>query len=151
MKFNTFEKISGKGLKIAIVRARFNRSISDALVEGAVKALKEAEVSDKDVEIIQVPGSFEIPLACQKAAKSKKYNGIVAIGAIIKGETAHFEYIAGSAVNGIMRVMLDSNLPIALGVVTTYNLQQAKARVKNDKSNKGYEAALALLETLNSI
>lgn len=149
MNFNIFKKLSGKGLKIAIVQARFNQNITDGLVQGAVNALKESGVAEKNIKIIQAPGAFEIPLVCQRAAISKKFDGIVAIGAILKGETAHFEYIAGPSVNGIMQVMLDNNLPIALGVITTYNLEQAEARAKNNKSNKGYEAALALLETLN--
>lgn len=149
MKTNSFKTLSGKGLKIAIVQARFNEKITGGLLQGAVKALWASGVAEKDVAIYKVPGSFEIPLACQKIANSKKVDGIVAIGVIIKGETAHFEYVAGPAINGIMRVMLDSNLPIALGVITTSNLQQAKARAKNDKSNKGYEAAMALIEVLS--
>lgn len=149
MKSNSFKKNSGKGLKIAIVQARFNEKITGGLLQGAVKALWESGVAEKDVAIYKVPGSFEIPLACQKIAKSKKFDGIVAIGAVIKGETAHFEYIAQPTVDGIMRVMLDERTPISMGVITTYNLKQAQARAKDNKSNKGYEAAMALLETLS--
>ena len=154
MKSNTFKKLNGKGLKIAIVQARFNRKITDALAQGAVKALMESGVAEKDVKIFQVPGAFEIPLVCQRLARppagGKKYNGIIAIGAIIKGETAHFDYIAQAATDGIMRVMLDQNLPIAFGVIATYNLAQAKARARDNKNNKGYEAAMALIEILSS-
>ena len=151
MKTNAFNKLNGKGLKIAIAQARFNSDITDALARGAVKALKEAGVGDDDIKIFQAPGSFEIPLLCQKLAKTKKYNGIIAIGAVIKGETAHFDYIAEAAADGIMRVMLDCNMPIAFGVITTYNMKQAQARAGNNKSNKGYEAGMALVEMIERI
>ncbi|MDP3043227.1 MAG: 6,7-dimethyl-8-ribityllumazine synthase [bacterium] len=149
MKTNTFNKLNGEGLKIAIAQARFNSDITGALARGAVKALKEAGVRDGDIKIFQAPGSFEIPLLCQKLVKTKKYNGIIAIGAVIKGETAHFDYIAKATTDGIMRVMLDYNVPIAFGVITAYNMKQAQARARNDKSNKGYEAGMALLEICN--
>lgn len=148
IKNNTFKKLNGKNLKIAIVQARFNQKITDALAGGAVKALRRSGILDQDVKIAQVPGSFEIPLACQKLAKSKKFDGIITIGAVIKGETAHFDYISKAATDGIMRVMLDENIPISLGVITTYDLKQAKNRAKNNKDNKGYEAAMALLEII---
>ncbi|MBU4455384.1 6,7-dimethyl-8-ribityllumazine synthase [Patescibacteria group bacterium] len=151
MKTNTFKKLNGKGLRIAIAQARFNSDITDALARGACEALKEAGVRDDDIKIFQAPGSFEIPLLCQKLAKTKKYNGIIAIGAVIKGETAHFDYIAEAAADGIMRVMLDCNMPIAFGVITTYNMKQAQARAGNNKSNKGYEAGMALVEVINNL
>ena len=148
MKFNTFKKLNGKGLKIAIAQARFNQKITDALAIGAVKALKEIGVIDKDIKIFQIPGAFEIPLTCKKLAASKKFDGIITIGAIIKGETAHFDYIAKAAIDGIMRVMLDENIPISLGVITTYELSQAKARARNNKNNTGHEAGMALAEMI---
>ncbi len=148
MKSNTFKKLNGKKLKIAIVQARFNQKITNALTKGAVKALKKSGVSEKDIKIFQVPGSFEIPLTCQKLAGSKKFDGLITIGAVIKGETAHFDYIAKAATDGVMRVMLDQNIPIAFGIITTYDLAQAKARARNNKSNKGYEAAMALVEMI---
>lgn len=149
MKFNTFNKLTVKGLKIAIVQARFNQKITDALAKGAVKALKKSGINDKDIEIFQVPGSFEVPLICQKLAESKKFDGIITIGAIIKGETAHFDYIAKAAVDGVMRIMLDFGIPITFGIITTYDLAQAKARARNNKSNKGYEAGMALVEMIS--
>ncbi|MEA3464031.1 MAG: 6,7-dimethyl-8-ribityllumazine synthase [Patescibacteria group bacterium] len=148
MKTNTFKKLNGKGLKVAITQARFNPKITDALTKGAVKALKGAGVISKDIKIFQVPGSFEIPLICQKLARTKKFDGIITIGAVVKGETAHFDYIAKAAADGIMRVMLDQNIPVTFGIITTYNLQQAKVRAKNNKNNKGHEAALALVEMI---
>ena len=150
MRTNIFKKLNGKGLKIAIVQARFNREVTDGLAKGALGALKGAGVAAKDIKIFQVPGSFEIPLTCQKIIKAKKFDGILAIGAIIKGETAHFDFIAKAATEGIMRVMLEHDFPIAFGVITTYNLEQAKARAKNNKDNKGYEAALALVELIKN-
>lgn len=149
MKTNKFKKLNGKGLKVAIVQARFNQEITDALVKGAVKALKESKIANQDIKIFQAPGSFEIPLLCQRLAKTKKYNGIIAIGAVIKGETAHFDYIARAAADGITRVALDYNIPIAFGVITTYNMKQARARARDNKSNKGYEAGMALVEMIN--
>lgn len=153
MKINRYKKISGKNLKIAIVQARFNKEITGGLKKGALKALEEAGVRKKSIFIFEVPGSFEIPLVCQKIADppagGKKFDGIVALGAIIKGETAHFEHVSRSAIDGIIKVMLDANLPISLGVITTFNLRQAKARSGDNKNNKGYEAAMALIETVN--
>jgi 6,7-dimethyl-8-ribityllumazine synthase len=146
MKTNTFQKINGKGLKIAIVQARFNREITDGLSSGAAKALKEADVADP--EIFLAPGAFEIPLICQKLAKTEKFDGIIAIGAVIKGETAHFDYVAKAATDGILKVMLECGIPIVFGVLVAYDLEQAKARAQDDKNNKGYEAALALVETI---
>jgi len=151
MKINIFKKLNGKGLKIAIVQARFNQKITEGLTNGAIKALKEVGVANNNIEIFQAPGSFEIPLTCQKLAKTRKFNGIVAIGAVIKGETAHFDYISKAATEGIVRVMLDQNIPIAFAVLTAYNLQQAEARAKKNKNNKGYEAALALVEMIMNL
>ncbi|MCK4744462.1 6,7-dimethyl-8-ribityllumazine synthase [Candidatus Parcubacteria bacterium] len=148
MKTNTFNNLNGKGLKIAIVQARFNQEITENLLNGTLAALKEAGASNK---IIKVPGSFEIPFACQKIALTKKFDGIITIGAIIKGETAHFDYIAKAATDGIMRTMLDYKIPIAFGVITTYTLAQAKTRSRNNKKNSGYGAALSLVETINNL
>lgn len=153
MKVNKFKKISGKNLKIAIVQARFNKKITDDLKKGALNALKEAGVRKKSIFIFEVPGSFEIPLVCQKIANppagGKKFDGIVTLGAVIKGETAHFEHVSRSAIDGIIRVMLGVNLPISLGVITTFNIKQARARSGDNKNNKGYEAAMALIEMIN--
>ena len=150
MKSNTFKKLNAKGANIAIVQARFNQKITGALIKGALKALKETGAIDKNIKIFQVPGAFEIPLICQKLALTKKFDGIITIGAVVKGETAHFDYIAQATTNGIMQVMLNQNLPIAFGVITTYNLAQAKARARDNEKNKGYEAAMALVEMLSS-
>lgn len=151
MKSNVFNNLNGKGLKIAIVQARFNQDITDNLLNGVLTALKKADVNNKNIKIIKVPGSFEIPFACQKIALKKKFDGIVAIGAIIKGETAHFNYIAKAATDGIMRTILDYKIPIAFGIITTYTLAQAKKRSRDNKENSGYGSTMALIETINNL
>ncbi|MCK5460282.1 6,7-dimethyl-8-ribityllumazine synthase [Candidatus Parcubacteria bacterium] len=151
MKTNIFNNLNGKGLKIAIVQARFNQDITKNLLDGALSALKQAGVNDKYIKITKVPGSFEIPLTCQKLARMKKFDGIIALGAIIKGETAHFDYIAKAATDGIMRTMLDYKIPIAFGIITTYTLAQAKKRSVDSKKNSGYGATLSLIETINNL
>ena len=151
MKTNKFNKVKGGKSRIAIVQARFNEKITSNLVKGSLKALKEAGIKDKDVEIFQVPGSFEIPVFCQKISKQKKFDGIITVGAVIKGGTAHFEYISKAVTDGILRISLDSGIPITFGVITTYNLAQAKKRSESNKENKGYEAAMALVELINGL
>lgn len=148
MKSNKFAKLSGKNFRIAIIQARFNQTITDKLADGARQALKQAGVKLKNISWFKTPGAFEIPLVCQKISQTKTYHGIITIGAVIKGETAHFEYISQAAINGIMSVMLKTGLPISLGIITAYSLAQAKARSGSGKTNKGSEAARALLEML---
>lgn len=148
MKTNTFEQIDGKELKIAIVQARFNRPVTDGLKTGALQALTEAGVIEENIEVFEVPGSFEMPYICQRVARTKRFDGIITLGAVIKGDTAHFEYVSKGTTDGIMRVMLDEKTPIAFGVIMTYDEAQAKARAKSGEGNKGYEAAMALLETI---
>lgn len=149
MKVNIFKKLDGGGKKIAIVQARFNEKITAGMKDGAIKALKESGVNEEDIQIFVVPGSVEIPIVCQKVARTKKFDGIITLGAVIKGETAHFDYVAKAATDGFMRVSLDEGLPITLGVITTYNLEQAIARAGDNENNKGYEAAKALIEVLS--
>lgn len=149
-KFNNNTKAKLKARKIAIIKARFNQAITSSLEKGAIEALAESGIQKKNIEIVEVPGSFEIPLAAKRLALKKSYSGIVAIGAIIKGETAHFDYIAKATADGILKIMLEYNIPISFGVITTYNLAQAKKRSNNDEHNKGREAALALIEILTN-
>jgi 6,7-dimethyl-8-ribityllumazine synthase len=141
------EIINGRNLKIAIVVSKFNSDITGKMLEGAIKTLENNSVQKKNIEITWVPGSFEIPLACQQLAKIKKYDGIVAIGCVIKGDTDHFYYISSETIRGIMDVMLNFSIPIGLGVITTQNLKQARERC-GEKGNKGAEAAQAVLEML---
>lgn len=133
-------------MKIAIVQSRFNREITDGLAAGAVKALKEAGADEPPIFL--VPGAFEIPLVCQKLAQTNRFNGIVAVGAVVKGETAHFEYVAKGVCDGLVKATLDNEFPIAFGVLMTYDFNQAKKRAENNENNKGYEAAMALVEEL---
>lgn len=148
MKLNKFTKLDGKNFRLAVVQSRFNQAITERLAQGARRALRETGVKEENIDWFKAPGVFEIPLVCRKISQIKKYHGIMTLGAVIKGETAHFEYISQAAINGIMSVMLKTGLPISLGIITAYNLAQARARCRVDKTNKGYEAALALLETL---
>lgn len=110
--------------------------------------MKQAGVKKENIRVFETPGSFEIPLLCRRLAKTRKYHGIITIGAIIKGKTAHFEYISQAVIGGVMSVMLAADLPIALGIITTYNLNQAEDRCRGDRTNKGYEAAMALMEMI---
>lgn len=136
--------INGSQLKIGIVVSRFNEDITGKMLEGALETLKENKVKKENIKIVWVPGSFEIPLACQRLAQSKKYDALVAIGCVIKGGTDHYYYICNEASRGIMDVMLKYSIPIGFGVLTTNNLKQAQARSRG-RHNKGREAAEAAL------
>lgn len=147
-KSNKQTVIDGKKLKIAIAVSEFNQDITKKMLDGALAILKLNKIKRSNIKIIRVPGSFEIPLACQKLAMSKKFDGLIALGCVIKGETDHYYYIAGEASKGVMDVILKFNIPIGFGIITTNNLKQAQAR-SSGKSNKGREAALAVLEMIN--
>lgn len=147
-KSNKKTVIDGEKLKIAITVSKFNQDITKKMLDGALAILKLNKIKRSDIKIIWVPGSFEIPLACQKLAMSKKFDGLIALGCVIKGETDHYYYIAGEASRGVMDVILKFNIPIGFGIITTNNLKQAQARSRG-KSNKGREAALAVLEMIN--
>ncbi|WP_386685932.1 6,7-dimethyl-8-ribityllumazine synthase [Lonepinella sp. MS14437] len=136
--------------KIAVVVARFNHFINDSLVDGAIDALKRVgQVKDENITLVKVPGAYELPLAVRRLADSKKYDGIVALGTVIRGGTAHFEYVAGEASSGIGHVSLDADIPVAFGVLTTENIEQAIERAGTKAGNKGAEAALVALEMIN--
>lgn len=140
--------INGRNLKIAIVVSKFNSDITGKMLEGAVKTLENNFVHKNNIEIVWVPGSFEIPLACQKLSQTKKFDGIVAIGCVIKGETDHYYFISSETSRGIMSTMLKFSVPIGFGIITCNNLKQAKER-SGAKNNKGAEATQAVLEMLN--
>lgn len=129
-----------KGLKIGIVRSEYNADIVQALYDSCFKTLFASGVAKANISTVSVPGAFEIPLACQKMASSNKFHAIIALGAVIRGGTPHFDYVAGSCAQGIMDVNLETGIPIIFGVLTTDNLAQAKARV-----TKGTEVALAAI------
>lgn len=140
--------IDGKKMKLALVVSTFNSDITEKLLDGSLKELKNNGVLEKNIEIVHVPGGFEIPLACQRLAMKKKFNGIIAIGCVIRGDTDHYLYIANEATRGVMDVMLKYNIPIANAILTVNNLEQAKNRAAGEQ-NKGIEAAKAMLEFLS--
>lgn len=137
--------LQGQGLKIAIVVSRFNGFITDRLVEGALDALKRHGVDEKDVSVVKVPGSFELPLGVRRAAKGK-VDAVVALGALIRGGTPHFDYLCAEVTKGIAQVTLDSGVPVAFGVLTTDTVEQAIERAGTKSGNKGFEAALSAIE-----
>lgn len=138
------KKIDGSKLKIGVIVSQFNNNITEPMLEGALETLAENKVKKENIDVVWVPGSFEIPLACQRLAQTKKYDTLVAIGCVIKGETDHFYYICNEASRGVMDVMLKYDIPIGFGVLTTQNLKQAEVRSRG-KENKGREAAEAAL------
>jgi 6,7-dimethyl-8-ribityllumazine synthase len=142
-------KLDAKGFKFAIVVSRFNDFITNHMVKGALDMLIRHNTSDLDIDIIKVPGSFEIPFAVRKAAKSSKYDAIIAIGAIIKGETPHFDYLASSVTRNLASLSLEYEIPIVSGVLTTETLEQAIERGGTKAGNRGGEAALGAIEMAN--
>ena len=134
------------GARFAIVAARFNAAITDALLEGAVATLAEHGVANDHVSVVQVPGAFEIPITAKRLAASGRFEAIIALGAVVRGGTPHFEYVAGECARGISRVALQENVPVIFGVLTTDTDEQALARAGGKEGNKGCEAAIAGLE-----
>lgn len=142
--------LSAKGKKFAIVVARFNSFIVESLLDGAVDTLKRiGNVDDADITVVRIPGAFELPLAVQKLAASGKYDAIIALGAVIRGGTPHFEYVAGECTKGIAQVMMQYSLPVAFGVLTVESIEQAIERAGTKMGNKGGEAAASVLEMVN--
>ncbi len=141
--------LDGKGKKFAIVASRFNDFITSHLVEGALDAMKRHGVKESDVEIIKVPGAFEIPYVAKRAALSKKYDAIVCLGAVIRGATPHFDYVASEVSKGIASVSLEANLPVIFGVLTVDTIEQGIERAGSKSGNKGWDAALAAIEMVN--
>ena len=142
-------RFDGEGLRIAIVAARFNELVTARLLAGARRALADHGLRDDDVDVVWTPGAFELPLAAKRLAETGRYAAVVCLGAVIRGETAHFDYVSGHAVYGIGNASLQTNVPITLGVLTTDNLDQALARAGDPPGNKGHDAAMAALEMAN--
>ncbi|WP_214000177.1 6,7-dimethyl-8-ribityllumazine synthase [Arsukibacterium sp.] len=141
---------AAKGKKFALVVARFNGFIVESLLEGAVDTLKRVgNVADQDITVVRIPGAFEMPLALQRVAASKKYDAIIALGAVIRGGTPHFEYVSGECTKGIGQVALAYDLPVAFGVLTVDSIEQAIERAGTKAGNKGAEAAMSVLEMVN--
>jgi len=139
----------GKGLKFGLVISRFNEFVTKKLLEGAQDALLRHGVNQADIEIAWVPGSFEIPLIAKKLAQSKRYDAIICLGAVVRGGTPHFEYIATEVSKGIAKVSLETGLPVIYGIITTDTLEQAIERAGTKMGNKGFEAAENAIEMAN--
>ncbi len=139
----------GKGLKFGLVVSRFNEFFGKKLLEGAEDALLRHGVSEEDIHVAWVPGSFEIPLIAQKLAQTKKYDAIICLGAIIRGGTPHFDFIAAEVIKGIAKVGLDAGLPVIYGVITTDTLEQAVERSGTKAGNRGFDAATSAIEMAN--
>lgn len=150
---HTIREVSGSlvGTKgnIAIVASRFNEIVVDRLIAGATDILIRHGLSKQQIELIRVPGAYEIPLTCQTVAETGRFAGILALGVVIRGATSHFDYVAGGAANGIMQVQLKTKTPISFGVLTTESQDQAFERAGSKAGNKGAEAAVALLEMID--
>ena len=142
-------ELVGEGLSFGIVIGRFNEFISQKLLSGSLDALKRHGVAEEDVEVAWVPGAFEIPLAAQKMAKSDKYDAVICLGAVIRGDTPHFDYVCAEASKGIAKVGLDTDLPVMFGIITTDTIEQAIERAGTKAGNKGWEAAVGALEMAN--
>ncbi len=141
--------VTAQGLKFGIIAARFNDFITGRLVEGALDGLQRHGAAENDIEIVKVPGAYEIPLAAKMLAQSKKYNAIICLGAVIRGATPHFEYVSAEVSKGIASVSLDSNVPVIFGVLTTDTIEQAIERAGTKSGNKGWDAALSAIEMAN--
>ncbi len=135
--------------KYAIIASRFNGFIVNSLVSGALDALKRSGVEESDITIVQVPGAYEMPLAAKRVAESKKYDGIIALGAVIRGSTPHFDFVAGECNKGLASVSLEYAIPIGNGVLTTENIEQAIERAGTKAGNKGAEAAHTVIEMID--
>lgn len=145
MKSNNFEALDGTGLRIAIAAARFNSDLTNAMVDDCIASLKTCNVSDEDIDVIRIPGSFELPVTAAALAEREAYDAIICIGVLIKGDTKHDHYIADAVANGLTKVSIEFNIPVIFGVLTTENLEQAQIRSLGGQK-KGYEAALSAIE-----
>jgi 6,7-dimethyl-8-ribityllumazine synthase len=146
----TFEgKLIAKGLKFGIVVSRFNELVTSKLLDGALDCLKRHDADEKDIDIFFCPGSFEIPLVAKKIALTGKYDALICLGAVIRGETPHFDYIANEVSKGIAQVQLETGIPIAFGILTTDDVEQALNRAGIKSGNKGWDAALTAIEIAN--
>ncbi len=142
-------QLNAEGLKFAIVVGRFNSLITEKLLEGAVDCIVRHGGSEENITVIRVPGSFEIPLTAKKAARSGRYDAVICLGAVIRGATPHFEYVASEVTKGIALVSLETEIPISYGILTTDTIEQAVERAGTKMGNKGFDAALTAIEMVN--
>jgi 6,7-dimethyl-8-ribityllumazine synthase len=151
-KGNVFEGLlKGEGLQLGIVVSRFNEFIGSKLLSGAWDCLTRHGVSPSDVDVAWVPGAMEIPLIAQRMAQTKKYDAVICLGAVIRGSTPHFDYVAAEVAKGIAKVQLDVNVPVIFGVLTTESIEQAVERAGTKSGNKGWDAAVSALEMANLV
>lgn len=144
-------KVVAEGIRIGIVVARFNEFITSKLLGGAIDGLVRHGMNEEDVDVAWVPGAFEIPLIAKKMAKSGKYDAVIALGAVIRGSTSHYDYVCNEVSKGVAAASLDSGVPVMFGVVTTENIEQAIERAGTKAGNKGYDCALGAIEMVNLI
>jgi len=137
---------NANGARFAIVVARFNEQFTEALLDGCCRAFAEQRVDEARYDIARVPGAVELPIACQRFAESGRYAAVIALGAVIRGDTSHYDYVCQMVSSGCLRVALDTRIPVIFGVLTTDNFGQTAERCGRDNNNKGYESALAALE-----
>ena len=149
-KITEFEgKLTVRGARFALLVARFNSFVVESLLEGAIDALKRHGADEKDLHVVRVPGAFEMPLVAQRLAASGNYDAIIALGAVIRGGTPHFEYVAGECTKGLAQVGMQHDIPVAFGVLTVDTIEQAIERAGPKAGNKGVEAALSAIEMVN--
>jgi 6,7-dimethyl-8-ribityllumazine synthase len=142
-------QLSAEGFRFGIIVSRFNDFICSRLVEGATDALFRHGATEEQISVVKVPGAFEIPLVAKKLAECGRYDAVICLGAVIRGATPHFDYVAAEVSKGIANVALESKVPVAFGVLTTDNLEQAIERAGSKSGNKGYEGAMAAIEMVN--
>ncbi len=145
------EALDARSLKFAVISARFNGAVTELLLAGALDALKRYGASENNIEIVKVPGAWELPVAAKAIAASKKPDAMIALGAVIRGDTPHFEYVAGQASQGLSALQLETGIPVAFGVLTTNTMEQAMDRAGGKDGNKGYDAALTAIEMANLV
>lgn len=146
----TYEgNLNSKGLKIALVVSRYNEFMSNKLLQGALDALKRTGSEEDDLKVYKVPGAFELPQAAARLAKSGEFNGIISLGVLIRGATPHFDYISAEATKGIAQAAMENGVPVSFGLLTTDSLEQAIERSGSKGGNKGFEAAMAVIEMAN--
>jgi len=142
-------KLQAAGLKIGIVLSRFNQLISERLLEGALDALQKIGAEEKDISIYKVPGSFEIPVLTKKLAKAGRVDGILCLGALIRGDTPHFDFLSAEVTKGLAQIAMEDGIPVSYGILTVDTIEQGIERAGTKAGNKGYDAAFALVETLS--
>jgi len=144
-------KLQAKGLKVGLVISRFNQFISERLLEGALDALYKLGAEDEALTIFKVPGSFEIPVVAKKLARTKQVDGIVCLGALIRGDTPHFDFLGAEVTKGLAQIAMEEGVPVSFGILTVDTIEQGIERAGTKAGNKGYDAAFTLIETINLI